>query len=50
MLYCEFLNRHETLPRQNARKAMQLKNLDRFSVEAREAMADQAKAHRLAQG
>ena len=49
-LYWDFLNRHEALLRKNPRMAMQLKNLDRLSVEAREAIAEQAKAHRVAQG
>lgn len=48
-LYWDFLNRHETLLRQNPRMAMQLKNLDRLSVEAREAIASHAMAHRAAQ-
>ena len=48
-LYWDFLGRHEALLRQNPRMAMQLKNLDRLSVEAREAVAEQAKAHRAAQ-
>ena len=48
-LYWDFLGSHEPLLRQNPRMAMQLKNLDRLSVEAREAIAEQAKAHRAAQ-
>lgn len=48
-LYWDFLARHEALLRQNPRMAMQLKNLDRLSVEPREAIAEQAKAHRAAQ-
>jgi deoxyribodipyrimidine photolyase-related protein len=49
-LYWDFLTRHETLLRQNARMAMQLKNLDRLVPEVREAIAAQAQAHRAAQG
>jgi deoxyribodipyrimidine photolyase-related protein len=48
-LYWDFLNRHGPLLRQNPRMAMQLKNLDRLSVEAREAISEQARAHRAAQ-
>lgn len=49
-LYWDFLMRHEPLLRQNARMAMQMKNLDRLAPEAREAIAAQAGAHRAAQG
>jgi deoxyribodipyrimidine photolyase-related protein len=45
-LYWDFLMRHEALLRQNPRMAMQMKNLDRVSPEAREAIAEQAQAHR----
>jgi deoxyribodipyrimidine photolyase-related protein len=45
-LYWDFLMRHEALLRSNPRMAMQLKNLDRLSTDAREAIAAQAQAHR----
>jgi len=48
-LYWNFLMRHEALLRQNPRMAMQMKNLDRVSPEAREAIAEQAQAHRADQ-
>lgn len=48
-LYWDFLMRHEALLRQNPRMAMQMKNLDRVSPEAREAIAEQAQAHRADQ-
>jgi deoxyribodipyrimidine photolyase-related protein len=48
-LYWDFLMRHEPMLRGNARMAMQMKNLDRLSTDAREAIAAQAQAHRAAQ-
>jgi deoxyribodipyrimidine photolyase-related protein len=48
-LYWDFLMRHEPLLRQNPRMAMQMKNLDRLAPEAREAIVEQALAHRAAQ-
>jgi deoxyribodipyrimidine photolyase-related protein len=48
-LYWDFLMRHETLLKKNPRMAMQLKNLARLDVDAREAITSQAAAHRLAQ-
>lgn len=45
-LYWDFLMRHEAMLRQNPRMAMQMKNLDRLASEAREAIAEQARAHR----
>ncbi|OPF61767.1 deoxyribodipyrimidine photolyase [Hydrogenophaga sp. H7] len=48
-LYWDFLMRHEPMLRQNTRMAMQMKNLDRLAPEAREAIAEQARAHRDAQ-
>jgi deoxyribodipyrimidine photolyase-related protein len=49
-LYWDFLMRHEPLLRQNARMAMQMKNLDRLLPDAREAIAAQAQVHRAVQG
>jgi len=48
-LYWDFLARHEPLLRQNARMAMQMKNLDRLTPDAREAIAAQAQVHRAVQ-
>jgi deoxyribodipyrimidine photolyase-related protein len=48
-LYWDFLMRHEPLLRQNARMAMQMKNLDRLSADTRAAIAAQAVQHRAAQ-
>ena len=48
-LYWDFLMRHEAMLRKNPRMAMQMKNLDRLGPEAREAIAEQAQAHRTAQ-
>jgi len=47
-LYWDFLNRHEVLLKKNPRMAMQLKNLGRLDVAARDAIAAQATAHRQA--
>jgi len=47
-LYWDFLIRHETLLKKNPRMAMQLKNLVRLDVSARDAISEQAAAHRLA--
>ncbi len=48
-LYWDFLMRHEALLRKNPRMAMQLKNLSRLDLPARDAISAQAAAHRLAQ-
>ncbi len=48
-LYWDFLNRHEVLLKKNPRMAMQLKNLSRLDVPARDAISMQAAAHRHAQ-
>ena len=48
-LYWDFLMRHEALLRRNPRMAMQMKNLDRLTPDARGAIAGQAQAHRSAQ-
>ncbi len=48
-LYWDFLMRHEVLLKKNPRMAMQLKNLGRLEVPARDAIATQATAHRQAQ-
>lgn len=48
-LYWDFLNRHEVLLKKNPRMAMQLKNLGRLDGPARDAIQDQATAHRRAQ-
>lgn len=48
-LYWDFLGRHEDLLRKNPRMAMQMKNLDRLDADARQAIASQAQAHRVAQ-
>ena len=48
-LYWDFLLRHEDLLKKNPRMAMQLKNLARLDVPAREAITAQATAHRNAQ-
>jgi deoxyribodipyrimidine photolyase-related protein len=45
-LYWDFLMRHETLLKTNPRMGMQLKNLSRWTEEARQAVQLQAKAHR----
>jgi deoxyribodipyrimidine photolyase-related protein len=45
-LYWDFLIRHETLLKTNPRMAMQLKNLSRWTEEARQAVQVQAQAHR----
>jgi len=48
-LYWDFLIRHESLLKKNPRMAMQLKNLARLDVPARDAITTQATAHRHAQ-
>ncbi len=48
-LYWDFLIRHENLLKKNPRMAMQLKNLARIDVPARDAITAQAIAHRNAQ-
>ena len=48
-LYWDFLQRHEELLKKNPRMAMQLKNLARLDGPARQAIAQQASAHRHAQ-
>jgi deoxyribodipyrimidine photolyase-related protein len=48
-LYWDFLMRHEVLLKKNPRMAMQLKNLARLDAPARDAIANQASAHRQAQ-
>ncbi len=48
-LYWDFLMRHEERLKKNPRMAMQLKNLGRLEVPARDAIATQAAAHRQAQ-
>ena len=48
-LYWDFLMRHEPALKQNPRMAMQLKNLGRLDTTARESIAAQANAHRIAQ-
>ena len=48
-LYWDFLMRHESLLKKNPRMAMQLKNLARLDVPARDAITTQATAHRHAQ-
>jgi deoxyribodipyrimidine photolyase-related protein len=48
-LYWDFLMRHEALLKKNPRMAMQLKTLGRLDGPAREAITEQAAAHRLAQ-
>jgi deoxyribodipyrimidine photolyase-related protein len=48
-LYWDFLLRHEDLLKKNPRMAMQLKNLARLDLPARDAIRAQASAHRQAQ-
>jgi deoxyribodipyrimidine photolyase-related protein len=48
-LYWDYLNRHADTLAKNPRMLMQLKNLNRLSPEAREAIAVQAQAHRRQQ-
>ena len=43
-LYWDFLDRHETLLRGNARMHMQLRNLDRLSAERRDAIRERAES------
>lgn len=45
-LYWDFLQRHETSLTKNPRMGMQLKNLARLDTASRQAIADQAQAHR----
>lgn len=49
-LYWDYLNQHAEALSNNSRMAMQLKNLNRLSDEAREAIARQAQAHKQAVG
>lgn len=48
-MYWDFLIRHEVLLKKNLRMAMQLKNLGRLDQAARDAISNQALAHRRAQ-
>ena len=45
-LYWDYLNKHSDSLAKNPRMLMQLKNLNRLNVEQRQAIADQAQAHR----
>jgi deoxyribodipyrimidine photolyase-related protein len=45
-LYWDYLNRHADTLAKNPRMLMQLKNVNRLSLEERQAIADQAQAHR----
>ncbi len=49
-LYWDYLNQHAEALSNNSRMAMQLKNLNRLSDEAREAIARQAQTHKQAVG
>jgi len=48
-MYWDFLMRHEALLKKNPRMAMQLKNLSRLDAPTRDAIREQAQAHRQAQ-
>ena len=49
-LYWDYLHKHADMLAKNPRMLMQLKNLNRLSAEAREAIAIQAQTHRTVKG